>query len=168
MFPSDHNNPPSDADLMKEKIAPSVAAFLKTIDELKTKSEKLKDRAIDEKNYDRALKFIALIKTTGKNIETSRKSYKDDVTATGNVIQADFKPLKEAIETLVATESKKMIPHLKFLAEEEEKENKKKLEAARAREEEAQAAIKKAEDEGILERFPFILLWLTFLEIGVH
>lgn len=132
-----HNNPPTDAEIMHERLRERNAELLEEADNLLLEAEALPKEIHDDKEASEINDFIKLVNDTNKKVEAARKNEKQPYLDAGRHVDEFFKQKTDALSAAALAAKKPLTAHLQRKADEE----------AKWRAAEAERLKKKAEEE---------------------
>ncbi|MCJ8334441.1 MAG: hypothetical protein MJH10_09405 [Epibacterium sp.] len=131
-----HNNPPSDAQLLKERLESITTPFMQRIEQFDNALPRVVINSPE--TAAKAAEMLKQINALSKALEEQRKAEKDPYLSLSRVIDAYYKPMSEGVTAIKVNVQKR-------LTEYQAAEAKKADEARRAAEAEAQRKLEEAQ-----------------------
>lgn len=100
--PAGHNNPPSDMEILQERITESNAEILKSTDELLTSAAKMPEVITDDEQAGKATDLIKELRGAWKKLESTRVAEKEPYMALTRAVDGFFNVPKDKVETAAA------------------------------------------------------------------
>lgn len=151
--PLHHNNPPSDAEILRDRLAEEHRKMLQRADELLAAMERVPEQ-IDETTVGRASDFVKQLGAATKDLDRVRVSEKEPFLAGGRTVDGFFKVPIDKLDRAKRDVEQRIQRHLRAKEAEErrrreEAERLAREEAERARREAEVAAAKMQDDAGL-------------------
>ncbi|WP_299074763.1 hypothetical protein [uncultured Paraglaciecola sp.] len=137
--PIGHNRPPTDAELLKDKLASDNAAAIKRADELIEEASNLPDKVETDEQAKAATDTIKSLMAARKSIETIRVNEKEPYLTLGRVVDGFF---KESTNRLDQAKENAKAPLDSYIKIQAEKERQRRIEEAAKQRREAEEAAK--------------------------
>lgn len=93
-----HNNPPSDIEILRERLAEEAAALTKRRDELLAAVERAPAEVGDDEMAGKVADLIKLITACHKNAESARTARKEPFLESGRAVDGFYKRITEPLE----------------------------------------------------------------------
>lgn len=147
--PIGHNNPPSDATLLVERLETSAADIINRASDLYAASARIPDTIPDEETAGRVAAFVKQITIAEKSTEDRRKAEKSVYDELGKAVQDFFKPVSDKLAEAKRTANAKLLAYQREQQRKADEERRRIEAEARKKREEAEirAAEAKTDDD---------------------
>lgn len=142
-----HNNPPSDAEIMRDRLKERHAALLDEAENLLLEAEALPKEIFDDREASQINDFIKSLNDVTKRIESVRKAEKQPYLDAGRYVDGFFTIKTDELSAAVVRAKLPLTAHLQRKADEEAKRRAAEAERLRKEAEEKAAAAVKLEAE---------------------
>lgn len=119
--PTDHNGPPSDLDILRERLAEEAAPIERRRDELLASVARVPAEVANEEVAGKVTDLIKLITACHKNAETTRVGRKEPFLASSRAVDGFFKGITDPLDRGKAALNAKLTLFLRRKADEERK-----------------------------------------------
>lgn len=158
-----HNNPPSDLEILRDRLKENNQKVFDQVDKLKEAADRVPQNIEDDETAGKVADYIKAVNTCNKALEDTRKAEKQPFLDMGRAVDDTFKRPQEELAIAKAKANKPLTAY--SLKKQEEERKRREAEAEKARqeaeerrkkeeelrqaglEEQAQAAAKQAEKE---------------------
>jgi len=150
-----HNNPPSDAETLKESLQEKHGKLLSRANELFTAADRIPEVFASDEEAQKAGDFIKQITACSKSLEAERVSEKEPYLTLGRVVDGFFKNYTDILLKAKNKASRPLDAYVKQKAEEERKQRQEEAERLRKQAEEqatAAAALSTAKMDDLADK----------------
>lgn len=138
--PIGHNNPPNDAEVLKDTLLSTHAKLLLNTDKLIESAGRVPEKCEDDEVAGKIGDLIKLLTGNRKNLEATRVAEKEPYLSLGRVVDGFFKTYLDKLDTAKAKAQKPLDAYLKAKADEERRRRIEESERLRKEAEEKAAA----------------------------
>lgn len=147
-----HNNPPSDLDILTERLQENNQKVFDRVDKLKEAADRVPAEIDNDETAGKVADYIKAVNTCHKALEDTRKAEKQPFLDMGRVVDETFKVPQEELAIAKAKANKPLTAYSVKKQEEERKRREVEAEKARKEAEERAAKAKELEDAGLKEQ----------------
>lgn len=138
-----HNNPPSDEELLRQKLIQNNTQLFERAKELNSASQRVPKQVVNDAIAGKLADFIKQVGVCSRALEEARKSEKKPFLDMGTAVDATF---REAQELLLFAKTMAEKPLAEYTFKKQEEERKKAQELAEKQRKEADEKLKKEEE----------------------